>query len=80
MEESKKLIEELKTKAIELHRTGDKLKWKAPKGAMTKEIRDSLKQHKPELLKLVEGPATIKIRIGETSTESPVSSRLPANP
>jgi len=38
---------------IEFSAAGDKLRYRAPKGVITDEIRESLKQHKSELLDLL---------------------------
>jgi len=38
---------------IEFSAVGDKLRYRAPKGVITDEIRESLKQHKSELLDLL---------------------------
>jgi len=50
----KKLIEELSEKEIVMWSEGEAVKFKAPKGAVTEEIRESLRNNKAELLKYLE--------------------------
>lgn len=64
----KNLIEEMSEKDIALWSEGDALKFKAPKGAVTEEIRESLKNNKAELLKYLEAA-------NSSSTNSSVFSR-----
>ena len=54
--EAKNLIDDLKTKGIHLYRHGDKLKWRAQKGMLTKADKTLLKKRKQELLQHLEGP------------------------
>jgi len=62
--DAEKLIAALKAKNVNLYRIGDRLKWRAPKGAMPSEDLAKLKQHKAEVLKLVENREPIEIPKG----------------
>jgi site-specific DNA-methyltransferase (adenine-specific) len=48
------LLHSLKSSGIELRAEGESLKWRAPKGIMISELRDSIKNHKAELLALLQ--------------------------
>ncbi|MEW6457620.1 MAG: hypothetical protein AB1441_00900 [Bacillota bacterium] len=51
------LIWELQRRGITLEPAGDKLRWRGPKGAMTPELLDQLRDHKAEVLGLLQqGP------------------------
>ena len=62
--DAEKLIAALKAKNVNLYRIGDRLKWRAPKGAMPPEDMAKLKQHKAEVLKFVEDREPIEIPKG----------------
>ena len=62
--DAEKLIAALKAKNVNLYRIGDRLKWRAPKGALPPEDLAKLKQHKAEVLKLVESREPIEIPKG----------------
>ncbi len=44
------LVNDLRRRGITLEPAGDKLRWRGPKGAMTPELLERLRQHKPEVL------------------------------
>ena len=56
-----KLVEDLRSKGIQLRRRGQKLKWKAPQGTMTADVKGMLKNHKAEILKLIDNRKLIKL-------------------
>jgi hypothetical protein len=47
------LLDELQRLGVDIHSDGDKLKYDAPKGAMTADLRAELAEHKGELLELL---------------------------
>ena len=51
------LIAELSGRGIELTITGDRVRWRAPKGAMTGEMIEALRLHKSAVLALLAFPA-----------------------
>lgn len=53
MKSAEQLFSELQALDIKLSLADGKLRCNAPKGAMTAELRDSIKQHKPNLLRLL---------------------------
>jgi len=48
------LLHSLKSSGIELRAEGESLKWRAPKGIMKSELRKSIKNHKADLLVLLQ--------------------------
>lgn len=50
------LIDELRGRGVELAVAGERLRWRAPKGAMTASLVDALRQHKAELLQHLAAP------------------------
>ena len=48
------LLHSLKSSGIELRAEGESLKWRAPKGIMKSELRKSIKNHKANLLALLQ--------------------------
>ena len=48
------LLTELHSRGIQLEAAGDRLRFDAPKGALTPELRQSMAEHKAELLELVD--------------------------
>jgi hypothetical protein len=53
-----KLLTECRRRGIELSVNGDKLRVEHPQGAVTDEIREALRRHKPALMELLRGPTT----------------------
>jgi hypothetical protein len=47
------LLDTLRTRGIELTSDGDELRYRAPKGALTPELRQAIGERRPELLALV---------------------------
>lgn len=52
----RELINDLRRLDVTLTPAGDKLRWHAPKGALTAELLDLLRQHKPAVLELLRQP------------------------
>ena len=50
------LLMECRRRGIELSVNGDKLRVEHPQGAVTDEIREALRRHKPALMELLRGP------------------------
>ena len=50
------LISDLKRRGVELRVTGDRLRWRAPRGAMTPELAESLRRCKSETIALLSAP------------------------
>ena len=50
------LLMECRRRGIELSVNGDKLRVVAEKGAITDELREALRRHKPALMELLRGP------------------------
>lgn len=50
---SQELLAELEQRGVKLTLAGDKLRYDAPVGALTLELKDALRQHKPALLALL---------------------------
>ena len=51
-----KLLTECRRRGIELSVNGDRLRVVAEKGAITDELREALRRHKPALMELLRGP------------------------
>jgi hypothetical protein len=57
----KALLDELCSRGVVLTASGDKLCYKAPRGALTADLVDRLRKHKAELLRLLAGPPTVEV-------------------
>lgn len=55
--ETSKLLTELQQRGVNLTVDGDNLRYVAPKGALTDELRQAIKDHKAELLELLQADA-----------------------
>lgn len=49
------LLDELRTRGVELTPDGDRLRYRAPQGALTPELKQALAERKPELLVILGG-------------------------
>ncbi|MEM7344271.1 MAG: amino acid adenylation domain-containing protein [Chloroflexota bacterium] len=65
MTTANELLNQLTQQGIQLWAEGDKLKFKAPKGALTDEYRTLLKAHKVELLKILATPDQVPLTPGQ---------------
>jgi hypothetical protein len=52
------VLKECESKSVILHVDGENLKYKAPPGAMTEDLRDAIASHKPKLIKILQGKTT----------------------
>ena len=50
------LLAELRRRGVKLTVNGDRLRYEAPRGALTPELLEAMRQHKPELLRLLSRP------------------------
>ncbi len=57
------LLTETARRGIALEAHGDTLRYDAPAGAMTRELKDRLREHKAELLRLLSRPAEAVMRL-----------------
>ena len=48
------LLRELEHRQVSLEVIGDRLRWKAPKGVLTAELRQAMQDHRTELLQLLQ--------------------------
>ncbi len=59
------LLNKLTQEGIHLWAEGDRLKFRAPKGALTEEYRTLLKEHKAELLQILSEPKTFPVSFAQ---------------
>ena len=52
------LLDELSRRRIGLHLDGDKLRFRAPQGALTAELRTAIAQHRPAIISRLRGANT----------------------
>ena len=63
--EAKRFIDDLNAKGVSFYGIGDRLKWRAPKGALAPDDMKKIPLHKHEILKLVENRDPIRIPEGK---------------
>ena len=50
------LLRELRRRGVKLTVNGDRLRYEAPRGALTPELLEAMRQHKPELMRMLARP------------------------
>ena len=58
MNTAEAVLQKCESKGVILRVDGENLKYKAPPGAMTEDLRDAIASHKPELIKTLQGKTT----------------------
>ena len=58
------LLRELQQRGITLSATGDKIKFVAPRGAMTPDLKAAVAQHKQELITILNPPPLFRVADG----------------
>lgn len=74
----KSIIDNLKNKGVYLFMDGNDIICRTPKGVMTDDIRNQIRQHKKEILKLliIENPYNLPVKRPRTK---PIQNNLPTN-
>jgi hypothetical protein len=65
------LLQALQQRGIELHPEGDTLRYRAPVGALTDELRAQIQAHKAELLGLLAGTPANEAHVGRHGRPCP---------
>ena len=74
------LLATLRDRGVEFTADGGSLRYRAPKGVLTPELRDALTRHKGEILTLLQGADETSVAVVQAACVAPGSHAVPAEP